>query len=226
VTGAEQAAVALLSGSYHWLGDLPGRFTAADSSTSTVTAGEIQAIGLVAASNDTYKVCVYTLLNAIMDPTDTTLDTNPVGWAREKDPRDGMDHHASKGTSPRKIVQIPTIGRPLGEWRQRAALFGMLDGEQVSADRCCLWMRSDAGTRTPLLWPAGYHARLDPLEVLNASGQLFARAGEHLVLGGGFNPVDPDDPCSLGRDLAFYVQDEAPARARSWREYIEAGSER
>jgi hypothetical protein len=137
-----------------------------------------------------------------------------------------MNHAASKGTGPRKIVQIPTSGQPLGEWRQLAALLGVLDGEQVSADRWCLWMRSDAGNRTPVLWPAGYHARLDPLEVLNASGQLFARAGEHLVLSGGFRPVDPDDPCSLGRDQAFYVQNETPTRARSWREYIEAGSKR
>lgn len=133
-----------------------------------------------------------------------------------------MDDPVSKGTGPRKIVQIPTSGLPLGEWRQRAALLGMLEGEEVSADRWCLWMRSDAGVRTPVLWPAGYHARLDPLEVLNASGQLFARVGEHLVLGGGFWPVDPEDPCSLGRDLAFYVQDETPTRARTWREYIEA----
>jgi hypothetical protein len=137
-----------------------------------------------------------------------------------------MNHPASQGTGPRKIVQIPTSGRPLGEWRQLAALLGVLDGEEVSADRWCLWMRSDAGNRTPVLWPAGYHARLDSLEVLNASGQLFARAGEHLVLSGGFCRVDPDDPCSLGRDHAFYVQHETPARARSWREYIEARSKR
>ncbi len=137
-----------------------------------------------------------------------------------------MNHPARKGTGPRTIVQIPTSGRPLGEWRQEAALLGVLDGEEVSPDRWCLWIRSDAGNRTPVLWPAGYHARLEPLEVLNASGQLFARAGEHLVLGGGFHPVDPDDPCSLGQDRAFYVQNETPARARSWREYIEAGSKR
>lgn len=137
-----------------------------------------------------------------------------------------MNHPTSEGTGPRKIVQIPTSGQPLGEWRQRAALLGVLEGEEAGPDRWCLWMRSDTGNRTPVLWPAGYHARLDPLEVLNASGQLFARAGEHLVLGGGFRPVDPDDPCSLGRDQAFYVQDETPARARSWREYIEARSKR
>jgi hypothetical protein len=137
-----------------------------------------------------------------------------------------MNQPAGHGTGFRKIVQIPTSGRPLGEWRQRAALLGVLDGEEVSADRWCLWMRSDTGIRTPVLWPAGYHARLNPLEVLNASGELFARAGEHLVLGGGFHPVDPDDPCSLGRDSAFYVQEETPTRARSWREYIEAGAKR
>jgi hypothetical protein len=137
-----------------------------------------------------------------------------------------MNHPASKATGPRKIVQIPTSGRPLGEWRQRAALLGILDGEEVSKDLWCLWIRSQDGNRTPVLWPAGYHARLEPLEVLTASGQPFAHAGEHLVLGGGFHPVDPDDPCFLGRDRAFYVQNETPARAQSWREYIEAGSKR
>jgi hypothetical protein len=147
---------------------------------------------------------------------------NPDGGAREEDSRNCMNDPVSKGTGPRKIVQIPTSGRPLGEWRQRAALLGMLEGEEVSADRWCLWMRSGAGVRTPVLWPAGYHARLDPLEVLNASGQLFARAGEHLVLGGGFQPADPDDPCSLGQDFAFYIQDETPVRANTWCEYIEA----
>jgi hypothetical protein len=45
----------------------------------TSKAGEVQAIGLIAASNDTFNVCVYTLLNAIMGPTDTKLDTNPSG---------------------------------------------------------------------------------------------------------------------------------------------------
>ena len=132
-----------------------------------------------------------------------------------------MNHPASERIGSRKIVQIPTSGRPLGEWRQRAALLGVLEGEEAGPDRWCLWIRSGTGNRTPVLWPAGYHARLDPLEVLNASGQPFARVGEHLVLGGGFRLVDPDDPCSLGRDQAFYVQDETPARARSWREYIE-----
>lgn len=128
----------------------------------------------------------------------------------------------SEGTASRKVVRIPSSGAPPGEWRQRAALLGVLEGEEASPGRWCLWMRSAAGNRTPVLWPAGYHACLDPLEVRDAAGQLFARAGEHLVLGGGFRPVDPDDPCSLGQDQAFYVQSETPMRARSWRDYIEA----
>jgi hypothetical protein len=124
----------------------------------------------------------------------------------------------------RKVVQIPTSGHPLGEWRQLAVLLGVLEGEEAGPDRWCLWMRSDTGNRIPLLWPEGYHARLDPLEVLKADGQPFARGGEHLVLGGGFRSADPDDPCSLGRDQVFYVQHETPARASSWREYIERRS--
>jgi hypothetical protein len=137
-----------------------------------------------------------------------------------------MNHQDGQEAGARRVVQIPTSVRPLGQWRQRAALLGMLEGEEVSADLWCLWMRSEVAARTPLVWPAGYHARLDPLEVLNAKGEPIARAGEHLVLGGGFESADPDDPCSLGRDSAFYVQDETPARARSWREYIETGLQR
>jgi hypothetical protein len=45
----------------------------------TSTAGEVQAIGLITDSNKAGNVCVYTLLDAIMGPTDTALDTNPAG---------------------------------------------------------------------------------------------------------------------------------------------------
>jgi hypothetical protein len=136
-----------------------------------------------------------------------------------------MSHPASERTGPRKIVQVPT-GPPLGERRMRAGLHGVLEGSEAGPDRWCLWMRSDSGNRVPLVWPAGFSTRLDPLEVLNARGETFAHAGEHLFLGGGFLPADPEDPCSLGRDQAFYVQQEKPERAKSLREYIEAAQER
>jgi hypothetical protein len=133
-----------------------------------------------------------------------------------------MNHPASEGAGLRKIVQVST-GPPLGRMLQRAALLGMLEGGEAGPDRWCLWLRSATGHRVPVIWPAGFRARLDPLEVLNPSGQAVARAGEHLVLGGGFRAVDPADPCSLGQDQAFYVQDEpTPTRAKSWREYLEA----
>jgi hypothetical protein len=45
----------------------------------TSKAGEVQAVGLITASNDAENVCIYTLLNAITGPTDTRLDTNPAG---------------------------------------------------------------------------------------------------------------------------------------------------
>jgi hypothetical protein len=45
----------------------------------TSTAGEVQAVGLITASNSAKNVCIYTLLNSITGPTDTRLDTNPAG---------------------------------------------------------------------------------------------------------------------------------------------------
>jgi hypothetical protein len=136
-----------------------------------------------------------------------------------------MSHPADERTGPRRIVEVPT-GPPLPKMRMRALQHGVLEGSEAGPGRWCLWMQSESGNRVPLVWPAGFSARLDPLEVLNASGETFAHAGEHLFLGGGFWPVDPDDPCSLGRDRAFYVQQEKPERANSLREYIEAAQER
>ena len=45
----------------------------------TPTAGEVQAIGLIDLSNDTGNVCAYVLLNSVMGPTETKLDTNAAG---------------------------------------------------------------------------------------------------------------------------------------------------
>ncbi len=120
-------------------------------------------------------------------------------------------HPASEGDSPRKVVQVPT-GPPPGCMRQLAQLSGVLEGSETGPDSYCLWIRSAKGRRVPVLWPAGYHARIDPLELLNVSGQVVARAGDLLVLGGGFRPIDPADPCSFGQAQAFHVQHEMPER--------------
>lgn len=56
-----------------------------------------------------------------------------------------------------------------------------------------------------MLWPPGYRARLDPLEILDPDGQIVAREGDLLVVGGGIVPVDPA-PRTLGQSAAFYIQ--------------------
>lgn len=40
--------------------------------------------------------------------------------------------------------------------------------------------------RTPIRWPQGYTARLDPLEVSDQEGRLVAREGDRISFGGGF----------------------------------------
>ncbi len=60
----------------------------------------------------------------------------------------------------------------------------------------------------PVVWPAGFHARLDPLELLNAEGEVVARAGDWISVAGAEMPAGPESPCMLGQDCAFHVQDE------------------
>jgi hypothetical protein len=76
----------------------------------------------------------------------------------------------------------------------------------------CVWI-SARGSRVPVIWPAGFRARLDPLEVLNAAGAVFARAGQKVGMGGGSGQPGREDTCLLGKAAAFYVNDENPVPA-------------
>jgi hypothetical protein len=83
---------------------------------------------------------------------------------------------------------------------------GVLDGGEVSSGHYCVWLRTGDGNADPLIWPAEFSARLDPLEILDGQGAVVATAGQQLVLTGGLTPVDKTQPCSLGRGMAFSVQ--------------------
>jgi len=78
------------------------------------------------------------------------------------------------------------------------------DGD-VADGTYCVWL-TDRGRPEAVLWPPGYRARLDPLEILDQTGRVVAREGEMLAVGGGAVPVDPALPSSLGQSGAFYIQ--------------------
>ena len=81
---------------------------------------------------------------------------------------------------------------------------GRLTGGVAADGTYCVWL-TDRGESEAVLWPPGYRARLDPLEILDPDGQIVAREGDMLVVSGGTVPVDPA-PGSLGQSAAFYIQ--------------------
>lgn len=75
-------------------------------------------------------------------------------------------------------------------------------------DTCRIWVEEEDGEIVPVVWPAGYRARLDPLELLDATGTVVAVPGTPISVAGGFIPIDPAD--QGGTDEAFYVMAELP----------------
>jgi hypothetical protein len=104
-------------------------------------------------------------------------------------------------------MRKPLALRPPGQPRSRglvelaARAGGYLVGAVVDGAARTFLAESD-GHLVLLMWPDGYSARFSPLEVLDEEGQVVAKGGEFLTLGGGFL-VKQDDPRTLGHDAVF-----------------------
>lgn len=82
----------------------------------------------------------------------------------------------------------------------------------------CLWLKPlrHAGRRQePVVWPSGFHARFSPVELINANGQVIARAGDYLTFGGGLGPASESGRCMFGERNAFIVQSAITVRHHS-----------
>jgi hypothetical protein len=92
---------------------------------------------------------------------------------------------------------------------------GVLEGAAKSA---CVWLtapplprrvprrlRRESG-RGAVLWPDKYRARFDPVELLDGSGHVVARAGDIIQFGGGITSVSPTRRCMFGERNAAVVQ--------------------
>jgi hypothetical protein len=83
-------------------------------------------------------------------------------------------------------VALPQTQRPSNvfcypTYLEGAFLAGSPDDPSVA------WVVSDEGQRVNVLWPAGFTARFGPeIELIDPIGQVFARSGDLLTLGGGF----------------------------------------
>jgi hypothetical protein len=120
------------------------------------------------------------------------------------DPQDLPRNHEGS----RRVIELPT-----SQWRKGmpgllAGMTGILNGGPIGAKaEYCVWIES-GGTRTPVIWPHGYTARLDPLEVINANGVVVARAGDMIRVAGGAFTADPALPCMLDQTQVFTIHSE------------------
>jgi hypothetical protein len=66
----------------------------------------------------------------------------------------------------------------------------------------CFWFEKDGIRGMGLVWPHGFTARRDPLRLIGGDGQVVAKRGDHVELGGGsapgYVPTPEQDPCHTG----------------------------
>lgn len=131
--------------------------------------------------------------------------------------RGGARHRhvtTSAQTKPGGLVNIPTSCWPrCQEPVMTAFISGALAGSP-KAGGGCLWLEPIRGPakRIPVVWPADFHARLSPVELINAQGRVIARAGDRLQFGGGLGPVRASSRCMFGQGNAAVVQSNVTVR--------------
>ena len=111
------------------------------------------------------------------------------------------------------VTQIPSVrgpfALPTSGWRPgdpalTAEVIGVLNGSSA-VDGGCVWLGPPNGPRQPIIWPAGFTARLEPtVEVYDQDGKVVARGGETIDVGGGLVPAK-GLRCMFGHDEAFSV---------------------
>jgi hypothetical protein len=100
-------------------------------------------------------------------------------------------------------VIIPTSDWQPGDDSMTALLSGTLRADETG----CSFVDNDFGKVT-LVWPQGYTAARvgnGDIVVSAPSGQVVARTGDHVSLGGGQVPVDQKQPCLDGAKEAFVI---------------------
>lgn len=68
-----------------------------------------------------------------------------------------------------------------------------------------MWIEDD-GTPVPILWPEGFTARFDPVELIGPDGEVVAREGDVVRGSGGSHPVEMEQ-CDMGKDRAFRLNE-------------------
>lgn len=93
---------------------------------------------------------------------------------------------------------------------------GILVGAIVSG-HVRSWLADHDGQLTLVMWPGNFHARFDPLEIIDNNGRTVAHGGRSVLVGGGY--LKTGDARSLGHQRVFCAwgtsEAESPAGARA-----------
>jgi len=100
-----------------------------------------------------------------------------------------------------QIYPLPSDG-----WKPGDISLTALTGGPFHAARrdgqVCAWL-GDAFR--PMLWPAGYQVRLDPVELIAPDGTVVAREGEKVDAGGGGDVAKAGTPCARPGEWTFSI---------------------
>jgi hypothetical protein len=97
---------------------------------------------------------------------------------------------SAESSGERRILEMATAPGSDTEPSRLARLSGVLVGFTAQG-LAWVWLQGRDGSLVPVAWPRGYHARFDPLELLDAQGRCVARGGEMVQVGGGFTAGVP-----------------------------------
>jgi hypothetical protein len=111
---------------------------------------------------------------------------------------------SSDSSERRRGLDLPTSNWRSGKPGLLARLTGVLKGAADSSGKYYVWVES-AGIKTHVVWPAGFTALLDPLEIVDADGKVVAREGDVIEVGGGAGSAKHALPDELGGSPAFVV---------------------
>jgi hypothetical protein len=112
---------------------------------------------------------------------------------------------ASIGGPATHIVALPTSSWRPGDPGYLARAEGRVRGSpSVGGD--CVWLEGPEGIRFPVVWPAGFYARFDPLRIYDSGGHVVARGGDLIEVGGGQESFS-NPRCMLGQaHRAFIIE--------------------